>query len=93
MNKQTFHLILLAGAAAAAYFLFIKKGGTAPQMTGGSTSDAVAIAKLQSDAAVAQAKAAADIAKAQQSEWYTPLLEGVGKGTGQFLGGLSGLLG
>jgi len=58
--------------------------------TSGAES-AARIAEANAAAAKAQAEAAAKIAEIQAGEWWTPIVGGLGEGTGKFLGGLSGL--
>ena len=101
MKKQTQTMLLLAGAAFAGYWFFLRgrtpgtqQAALPPAGNGSAQAQAEAaarIAEAQAAAAIAQAEAQAAAAEAAAGEWYTPLLEGVGAGTGQFLGGLGGI--
>lgn len=97
MNKQTQMLLLMGLGAAALYFFVVKKPQVAGQLAGptaGGMTDAQAaarIAEANAEAAQAQADAAVKIAEAQQGEWYTPILQGIGKGTEGFLSGIGGI--
>lgn len=107
MNKQTQLLLILGVAGVAAYFIFVKKPAeqriaALPPPGSTTTTDAqvriaeaqasAARAQSQADAAKAQADAAASIAQSQQTQWYMPLMQGIGEGAGTFLGGLGGFL-
>lgn len=95
MNKQTQTLLLIGAGALAVYFLFIKKAAPNQMLLAGMApagpGDQALIAQAQAAAAVAQAEAIKAQADASRQEWYSPLLQGIGKGTGEFLGGLTNL--
>lgn len=99
MNKNTQTLLLIGAAALAAYFLFMRKTPTqnvmlAAPMPGAlpaGPSDQALIAQAQAAALIAQAEAAKAQAEASKQEWYSPLLQGIGTGTGKFLGSLTEL--
>ena len=107
MNKQTQMLLLVGLAGLAGYYFFVKKPaddkkkqdalagpgtGYDPNAASSGAESAARIAEANAAAAIAEAKAAAEIAAAQAGEWWTPIVGGIGEGTGKFLGGLSGLL-
>jgi len=102
MNKNTQMLLLVGLAGLAGYYFFVKKpaddkkaalAGIAydPGAATSGAESAARIAEANAAAAKAQAEAAAKIAEIQAGEWWTPIVGGLGEGTGKFLGGLSGL--